>query len=348
MGSTDVTLGDGRARPVTLSAQVTVGIPTYNRSGLLCEAIESVLAQSYPHFTLVVSDNASDDDTADVVGSFGDPRLVYRPLATNIGRAPNFNRLIELAETEFVVLLGDDDKLEPDHLLRTVDAMRSRPRIGMIHTGFSVTDELGRVLTPHTPDRNAKEPVTVESGADFLDRCMSSGPQVCFSSVVFRKAALVDGGMLQPEDGVIDDLPLYMRIATRWDFAYLDESLAVMRAHDAASSSSLGFFTPRGFRQSRSVPDGLYARRQRFLREANLPAAERRRLTRKAERAYRRDVLAHLSTCAVTGDGFFETFQALRVEIRRDPRLAVDPLTWRFVVGQLGGRKVRDWLRRRR
>jgi glycosyltransferase involved in cell wall biosynthesis len=291
-----------------------------------------------------VSDNASVDDTADVVRSFDDPRLVYRPLTTNIGRAPNFNRLIELAQTEFVVLLGDDDKLEPDHLRRTVDAIRRRPRVGMIHTDFSVIDEAGNVLAPHAA--NPQQSVQVESGRRFLDRCMSSGPRVCFSSVVFRKAALVDGGMLQPEDGVIDDLPLYMRIASRWDFAYIDEPLALMRAHDGASSASLGSFTAGGFRQSRSVPDSLYERRRRFLREADLPIAERRRLARKAKRTYRRDVLTHLSMRAVTGDGLFDTLKSLGDEIRRDPRMPFDPLTWRFVAGQLGGRKVRDWLRR--
>ena len=68
---------------------VTVGIPTYNRSRLLERSIASVLRQSYHHFTLVVSDNASDDDTAAVVSSFRDPRVLYRPLQSNIGRAAN-------------------------------------------------------------------------------------------------------------------------------------------------------------------------------------------------------------------------------------------------------------------
>ena len=102
------------------SAEVTVGIPTYNRSQLLKRSIASVLRQSYRDFKLIVSDNASDDDTASVVASFRDPRLVYRPLERNIGRAGNFNRLIDLAETEFVVLMGDDDQLRPEHLSCTV------------------------------------------------------------------------------------------------------------------------------------------------------------------------------------------------------------------------------------
>ena len=67
------------ADPSAASVNVTVGIPTYNRARLLERSIASVLRQTYRHFSLVVSDNASDDDTAAVVASFRDPRLVYRP-----------------------------------------------------------------------------------------------------------------------------------------------------------------------------------------------------------------------------------------------------------------------------
>jgi glycosyltransferase involved in cell wall biosynthesis len=349
MDRTEVPVGDDVQREATPGngfADVTVGIPTRNRSRLLRRAIESVLAQRYRNLALIVSDNASEDDTPDVVASLRDPRVVYRPLETNIGRAANFNRLIELAETEFVVLLGDDDQLHPDHLLLTVDALRRRPAVGVIHTGYSIVDELDNTLSLHALPKVRKNSVAIESGAEFLERSMKAGTDTCFSSAVFRKAALVGAGGLHKEDGVIDDFPLFMRIATRWDFAYLNTPLAVMRAHVGASSSSLGSFTPRGFRTTRAVPDSLYERRLRFLAQADLPETEGRRLARMAKRTYRRDVLSHLSMRATTGDGWVVTFGALHSEIQRDRRLALDPMTWRFVVGQLGGRRIRDELRR--
>jgi len=86
-----------------LGTDVTVGIPTRNRAELLREAIESVLAQSHRNFRLVGSDNASVDHTPGVVRWFRDPRIVYSPVRTNVGRAANFNRLVALADTEFVV-----------------------------------------------------------------------------------------------------------------------------------------------------------------------------------------------------------------------------------------------------
>jgi cellulose synthase/poly-beta-1,6-N-acetylglucosamine synthase-like glycosyltransferase len=313
---------------------------------LLGRAIASVLGQSYRHFTLVVSDNASDDDTAGVVASFRDPRLVYRPLDHNIGRAANTNRLIELAETEFVVLLGDDDELHPDHLSMTVPALKRCATVGVAHTGCVIVDQLGNALDRHARFIDTKDPIVFESGGQFLERSMKSGWTVCFSSAVFRRAALVSGGGLRPEDGDIDDLPLLMRIATNWDFAYINRPLAQIRAHFEASSSSLGSFTANGYRSSSSLPDMLYERRRRFLTEANLSQIAARRLAGVAERTHRRDRVRHLSMRATTGDKSVTVFRALGKEVRQDRRLALDPMTWRFVIGQLGGRRLRDGIRR--
>src|SRR4051794_8575958 len=73
------------------TVKVTVGIPTFNRSGLLKESIASVLAQTYPSFRLIVSDNASEDDTSEVVRSFGDDRIDYIRSEQNVGSIRNLN-----------------------------------------------------------------------------------------------------------------------------------------------------------------------------------------------------------------------------------------------------------------
>jgi glycosyltransferase involved in cell wall biosynthesis len=328
------------------TVDVTVGIPTRNRSHLLSRSIASVLRQTYPRFRLIVSDNGSDDDTAEVVASFGDSRLAYRPLRRNIGRPANTNRLIDLAETEFMLLLGDDDQLHPEHLSRTVEALKRWPTAGLAHTGCTIADISGEILVQHHRFLETRRSVQFESGAQFLERSMRSGWTVCFPSATFRRAALLGGGGLRPEDGTIDDIPLLMRIATKWDLAYLDVPLARVTAHADASSSSLGSFTPRGFRGSRALPDMLYERRRRFLAEADLPGPEARRLAKLAERTHRREVLSYLSMRARTGDGQRAIFRDLGREIRRDRRLGFDPRTGRFVVGQLGARRLRDGLRR--
>ena len=326
---------------------VTVGIPTRNRPGLLRRTIESVLAQTYPSFTLVVSDNGSDDDTAEVVASYEDPRLVYRPRDPPVERAENYNGLVESAETDFVVLVADDDELLPDHLALSVEALERWPSAGVAHTGYLMIDGDGNTLAQHVSPFRTAELLVFESGRDFLERSMrKSGPTMAFSSAVFRKAAFLDGDRLRLRDGVSDDFPLFLRIATRWDFAYVNRALALVRAHEETSSSELGSFTEGGFRSSRSAADVLYENRSTFLAEAELPPDDARRFAGLARQRHRRDVLAHLSMRSDAGDRARTLFPALWGEVRRDRRLATEPLTWRFVAGQLGGRRLRDVVRR--
>src|SRR4249920_1379724 len=114
-------------------ATVTVAIPTYNRAALLRETLDSVLAQTHSNFRLVISDNASTDETADVVASYCDTRIEYVRREHNIGMNANFNRLIELTETEFLTLLPDDDLLYPDYLHSVLDVLQRNPLVGLVH-----------------------------------------------------------------------------------------------------------------------------------------------------------------------------------------------------------------------
>lgn len=107
---------------------VSVGVPVWNAGKLIGEAIESVLAQSYPNIELIISDNASTDDTGAICQEYAakDPRVRYHRNATNIGAHRNFLRLIDLAGGKFFTWLASDDLLlEKDSLAAIVDYMQS-------------------------------------------------------------------------------------------------------------------------------------------------------------------------------------------------------------------------------
>ena len=89
--------------------KVTVAIPTYNRAHYLPEAIESVLAQTFQDFELLILDNASTDNTPELVKSFKDERIRYVRNQTNIGMFGNCNKALELARGEYVIIFHDDD-----------------------------------------------------------------------------------------------------------------------------------------------------------------------------------------------------------------------------------------------
>lgn len=92
---------------------VTIGIPTLNRSAYLLTALHSALAQGYLNVEVVVSDNASSDDTVQLVSELTDPRIKLLRQPQNIGLIPNFNACLAAATGEFFLMLSDDDVLEP-------------------------------------------------------------------------------------------------------------------------------------------------------------------------------------------------------------------------------------------
>jgi hypothetical protein len=93
---------------------VTIGIPTYNRAGFLKDSLGSALSQTYSNIEVVVVDNASTDDTKDVVESFDDCRIKYFRNEKNIGGSANFERCLNLSTGEYFSWLQDDDVLFND------------------------------------------------------------------------------------------------------------------------------------------------------------------------------------------------------------------------------------------
>ncbi|PKQ06139.1 MAG: hypothetical protein CVT73_10525 [Alphaproteobacteria bacterium HGW-Alphaproteobacteria-12] len=101
---------------------VTIGVPVYNGAGTLRTSLECLQNQTYRDIEVIVSDNASTDDSADIAQEFVDKdsrfHLVRRE--TNIGPAPNFFSLLERAQTELFMWRADDDWSEPDYVEKLV------------------------------------------------------------------------------------------------------------------------------------------------------------------------------------------------------------------------------------
>lgn len=108
-------------------SRVVVVVPNYNREAYLPTCLQSIRAQTFTDWRVVVGDNASTDRSVEIVRSFGDPRfqLVCRP--ENVGYIRNTNLLINEVDTEFVAILHSDDWWEPDFLRRLVGLLDAAP-----------------------------------------------------------------------------------------------------------------------------------------------------------------------------------------------------------------------------
>ena len=126
------------ANQVAYSADplITIAIPTRNRAALLRACVASALAQTYPNIEVLVSNNASTDNTSEILRSFGDPRVREVVNLENIGLNRNWNRCLDEAAGEYFVILSDDNTLKPTFLESCVSLLREDPGLPIVAGGF--------------------------------------------------------------------------------------------------------------------------------------------------------------------------------------------------------------------
>jgi len=116
--------------------KVSVCIPTYNCGNFLSHAIDSVLNQTFTDYELIICDNASIDDTEEIVKSYSDRRIRYFRNPTNLGMVGNWNRCIEKSTGKHVYILHADDLMLPENLDEKVRILDSNHSVGLVHSNY--------------------------------------------------------------------------------------------------------------------------------------------------------------------------------------------------------------------
>jgi glycosyltransferase involved in cell wall biosynthesis len=132
--------------PTTPAPRVSFGVPVYNEETSIRRCLDSLLAQDFADFEVVVCDNASTDRTREVVESYAarDPRIRLFTSERNVGLIQNFNRVVQLTRGEFFRWVGADDWLEPTYASRTVAALDADPGAIVATADLALHDEQGR------------------------------------------------------------------------------------------------------------------------------------------------------------------------------------------------------------
>jgi glycosyltransferase involved in cell wall biosynthesis len=174
---------------------LTIAIPFYAGKDYLRRAIESVRSQSDPCWGLLVCDDASPENNIDrLVRSYGDERLRYHRNRANLGMAANWNRCLDLAETELVVLLHADDELRSNYCALMRSAALDYPGAVGFFCGTTIIDEFGAERFSF-PDAFKKVLIPKSSGDLVLRgrRALSSllrGNYIFCPTVCYRKSLL--------------------------------------------------------------------------------------------------------------------------------------------------------------
>ncbi|HWA24561.1 MAG TPA: glycosyltransferase [Lacunisphaera sp.] len=195
----------------------------YNSEAYLREAINSVLAQQYPNWELIFWDNVSTDGSADVVGSFGDPRIHYfrADEHTNLGKARKL--ATTRAGGEFVMVLDCDDVLYPDAVATLVKALAD-PQFGFGYGGAEIIDASGKVLSTWQPSRGS---------GNLLEKNLRVFEIPIFC--MMRRSALVRSGLAFDEKlQALEDYCLFMHLAAEYPAKVIPRVVAKYRVHDRA------------------------------------------------------------------------------------------------------------------
>lgn len=221
---------------------IEIFMPFYGDPALLREAVDSVLAQDDPRWTLTVVDDAYPDETAGQwIAQIDDERVTYLRNPENLGVSGTFQRCIDLATGEWMTIMGCDDRLLPAYVARLHAAIATAPDCAYVQPGVRIIDGSG-VTTVPLPDRvkaryrpHVSRP-TVLGGEDLVTTLLR-GNWTYFPSICWRTALMVEHGF-RPELEVVLDLSLQLDLLLGGGTMVLDpEPSFEYRRHSASVSS---------------------------------------------------------------------------------------------------------------
>lgn len=211
---------------------VSVIIPTYNRANLVSDAIKSVLRQTYKKFELIIVDDHSSDNTAQVVGNINDSRIRYFCHSENLGGSAARNTGIDKSQSELIAFLDSDDIWFPQKLerqLNTIDDSNIN-QLSLVYCGkVSINIDNSGKVRRSTP----KEKGLIHK--DLLYRNVIGS----LSGVLVKKAPLLEVGGFQESLKSEQDWDFYLRISKQYKVDYTDSILYLKRNHNNNITSNL-------------------------------------------------------------------------------------------------------------
>lgn len=219
--------------------KVSICVPTYNRAAILPYAVESVLNQTYTDFELLICDDASPDNTAEVVSQWSDPRIRYLRHPQNIQRSRNMRSGYEAAKGDYFIKFDDDDALTPTFLEKAIAVLDTQPKVDFVctdHWIINAHNERDEAATAANSEKWGKDRLGEGIVADLLEETfVHQSLQV--GSSLFRKSSLEAVDFMRFEADGCEDFDLLVRCALAGQTAYfIPEKLMEYRIHGGQNS----------------------------------------------------------------------------------------------------------------
>jgi len=211
------------------TTSVSVIIPTHNRSQILKRAVISVLNQSYQDFEVIVIDDASTDETTEIVRKFEDKRIKYIRHKQNKGAPAARNTGLRVSNSEYIAFLDDDDEWLPEKLEMQITAFKAaRPNVGVIYTAFWRVQNGKKKFFP---------PSKIKHKQGNLYEQLLNGNFIGLPTVIAKKQCFEKVGLFDECLPRLQDWEFLIRCAQQYQFIYIDKPLLISYHTDKSISS---------------------------------------------------------------------------------------------------------------
>lgn len=223
-----------------MQKRLGVFLLSYKRPALVKEAIESILAQDFPDFDLIISENSGDDSVVDVIRDYTNySNVIVVRRKPSLPQLEHFNAILsESKKYDYVMMFHDDDILMPSALSKMMAALETNPNVSAVScNAYKILD------TVHTKtlfNPNLKSPVTISSQSELINRYIIKRlSHTAFPSYIYRTKSL-SGLRLEPADGgKYSDVSFLVKLIARGPFFWLSEPLMKYRLHPQNDSTEL-------------------------------------------------------------------------------------------------------------
>jgi glycosyltransferase involved in cell wall biosynthesis len=223
---------------------VSVIIPTYNRAAYIKRCLESVLTQTYSNLEIIVIDDNSEDNTEEIIKNYNDERIKYIKRTGKRGVCQARNEAIKASKGEYIIFQDSDDVYLPQKIEKHLQSFKdkdNREKIGAVHSAWWKLKENPneKISFPVTiPDDKIRLPlnkVSVKEG-NILESLFTFHNFISIQTMVKRKV-LEETGLFDETLPRLEDWDLWIKIAEKYDFVYIDEPLHLVYVTPSCRSS---------------------------------------------------------------------------------------------------------------
>lgn len=301
-------------------ARLTIGIPTRNRAELVTQLVAACLNQTELPFQIIVSDNASDDDTLQRLTALSSPCLTVIRQEKNIGMVPNWNACLEAARGDWFVLISDDDMVDTDCVQSITALLDQYPAVDLAIIRCRIADEITREMKSNAP------PSLHAGEVDFINCILPAWLNYKFSlplaGMVFRTSALKASGGFAADWPYAADAATWLPIAMHGKCSFLPDAKLSYRVHNGMGTRAtiLNVLVADVARLTALT-------NQELAKRGDVDAAKRAAIKKMSD-VYLRNMFGHVMiTAARAGSPKREIFVTWWSWLNRLPGFGISPLS---------------------